>query len=206
MTTNWLEDQIWESSWWGSCVNTLGEEIKQLAYAKRMGLVSFHNGKSPFNFDLGGASVIDIGGGPCSLLLKCVNRGRSYVVDPCEYPKWVRDRYDAAGVSVLPIQGEWIGEEATILQLHPFDEAWIYNVLQHVEDPGKVIANARRTGKIVRLFEWVDTGTAPGHPNNLTEAWLNEQLGGEGKVEEINDHTAVGKCYFGVFKGEGYEL
>jgi len=69
----WQQAQEWEFGWWGNCVNTYGEETKQLLYAARMGLTAFHDGKSPFNFDLGGASVLDIGGGPSSLLLKCTN-------------------------------------------------------------------------------------------------------------------------------------
>jgi len=195
----WADDQKWEAAWWGTCANTLGEEWKQLAYAKRMGLVAHHDGKSPFNFDLGGKSVLDIGGGPCSLLLKCAN-GRGLVVDPCEYPEWVAARYMAAGIKYGRLGGERLSADVYGL----FDEVWVYNVLQHVEDPGKIITNARRLGKIIRLFEWIDTGTAPGHAHNLTEVWLNEQLGGEGKVEEINDHTAVGRCYYGIFKGDGY--
>jgi len=197
MTESWRDTTEWERKWWGSCANTLGEEWKQLAYAKRMGLVRFHDGKSPFNFDLGGRSVLDIGGGPCSILLKCVNV-QGEVADPCQYPAWVEQRYASAGIRSSGFKGEDLGTRAGA-----FDEVWIYNVLQHVEDPGKIIANARRLGKIIRLFEWIDTGIAPGHPHNLTEAWLNEQLGGEGKVEESDEHTAVGRCYYGIFKGDG---
>lgn len=195
----WADESAWEAAWWGACVNTYGEESKQLAYARRMGLTPFHDGKSPFNFDMNNAKVLDIGGGPCSLLLKCVNV-RGTVVDPCAYPEWVVARYAEAGIAYLRIKAEGASEWAVLRT--GFDEVWVYNVLQHTEDPAKILANARALGKIVRIFEWVDTGTAPGHPHNLTEAWLNEHLGGEGKVAEINDHTAVGKAYWGVFKGD----
>lgn len=198
----WAEDNEWERQWWASACNTFGEEYKALAYAKRMGLRMFHDGKSPFNFDLGGASVLDIGGGPCSLLLKCVNVMRPTVVDPCAYPDWVLARYAAAGITYLPVKGE---ECANVLA-PDFDCVFLYNVLEHVDDPGKILAAARYLGKAVRIFEWIDTGTSPGHPHNLTEDWLNEQLSGYGKVEEISENTAIGKCYFGVFKGERYEV
>ncbi|MHC4464472.1 MAG: hypothetical protein ACYS30_24030, partial [Planctomycetota bacterium] len=58
----WSEVQEWETSWWGKCINTYGEETKQLLYADRMGLQMFHDGKSPFNIDVKGANVLDIGG------------------------------------------------------------------------------------------------------------------------------------------------
>ena len=82
LSKGWQEAQRWELGWWGDCTNTYGEEEKQLLYASRMGLKSFHNGKSPYNFDLDGMSILDIGGGPVSLLLKCINFRKAKVVDP----------------------------------------------------------------------------------------------------------------------------
>ena len=192
---DWKKAQEWERSWWGNCCNTLGEETKQLLYADRMGLKAFHDGKSPYNFDLGGASVLDIGGGPCSLLLKCVNLGKgTAVLDPIEFPTWVVQRYGAAGIGVLIMRGEdadW---------MENYDECWIYNVLQHAEDPGAVLKNARRAGKLIRIFEWLDMQPTESHPHTLTRTWLNEQLGGEGKVEVLSGQSeCYGRSYYGVF-------
>ena len=83
-----------------------------------------------------------------------------------------------------------------------FDEVWIYNVLQHVMDPAVVIENAKRAGKIIRLFEWLEIGVAPGHPHNLLEDQMNEWLGGQGKV---NADVPRGKEYYGVFLGNDYQ-
>ena len=104
---NWEEATKWEAKWHGDCISaSFGEEFKQLAYAKRMGLKTFHDGRSPFVFNLQGRSVLDIGGGSCSLLLKCLNRGVSVVVDPCDYPEWVNQRYIAAGITLAKIKAE----------------------------------------------------------------------------------------------------
>lgn len=192
----WSSAQSGERDWWGTCQNTHGEEEKQLTYAARMGLEFHHNGKSPYSIDLRGASVLDIGGGPCSLLLKCVNV-RGTVADPLEYPAWVGERYKLAGLYYLQVPGERI-------DLPGFDEVWIYNVLQHTEDPARVCANARRAGRIVRVFEWIDTTTNTEHPHSLREADLNAWLGGTGKTEILNARTLRGRCYFGIFKGETY--
>jgi len=196
MTQTWAEATKWEADWHGNCVNSLGEEYKQMAYARRMGLKAFHNGKSPFNFNLNGATVLDIGGGPYSLLLKCENVGRGVVADPCDYPEWVNMRYESAFITRLKVKGEDLD---TSLK---FDEVWLYNCLQHTEDPELIVQNARKIGKIVRLFEWIDTGVADGHLHDLTEENLNKWLGGIGKVERMNENTAVGKCYYGIFVGE----
>lgn len=189
---SWQQAQEWEREWWDTCINTYGEEQKQLLYADRMGLRAFHDGKSPYNFDLGGASVLDIGGGPCSLLLKCTNVVGK-VVDSLEFPAWVLMRYQTAGIEFEQVQGEHIEEAG-------FDEVWLYNVLQHVEDPPEVIRNARQAANLIRVFEWIDTLVNVGHPHSLTEARLNDWLGGEGKVEQFTGrHTCTGTGYYGIF-------
>ena len=195
MTSNWNDAQEWERQWWGSCQNTYGEEEKQLLYANRMGLRPHHDGRSPYNFDLNGRSVLDIGGGPVSLLLKCTNYAEAFVADPCEYPEWVDMRYKAAGIEYGRIPGESI-------RVTGYDEVWLYNVLQHTQDPEKIIRNAQRAGRIIRNFEWIETRISinEGHPHSFTEAQFNDWLGGEGKVETLNGQANCwGKCYYGIF-------
>jgi len=188
----WDNAQSWESGWWADCLNTYGEETKQLLYANRMGLQAFHDGKSPYNFDLRGATVLDVGGGPTSLLLKCVNRGRCRVIDPLIVPDWVKARYGLAGIEFDQRPAEEMSDTG-------YAEAWIYNVLQHTRDPESVVRRAQQAAKIVRLFEWIDTPTNEGHPHALSEVLLNEWLGGEGKVEVLNGQNCRGKCYYGIF-------
>jgi hypothetical protein len=183
-----------EAAWWGDCGNTFHEEQKQITYATRMGLRPEWTVAHPPQFDLGGHSVIDIGGGPVSLLLKCVNRGHAIVVDPADFPSWVFERYRHCDIEL------WHGKAEEIEGGPRYDEAWIYNVLQHVEDPELVIRNARASAEIIRLFEWVDQEPRPGHPNLLTEELLNGWLGGTGFVANVNENGAVGRAYYGVFK------
>ena len=193
----WSKAQKWEADWWNTCQNTFGEEMKQLLYADRMGLKTFHNGKSPYNIDLQGKSVLDIGGGPTSLLLKCVNFKRAIVIDPCNYPKWIEERYNLSGIIYHKIKAEGL---IGLVEHEISDEAWIYNVLQHTEEPEKVIKNARRVAGLIRLFEWIDTSTNEGHPHSITEKDLNKWLKGEGKVEELKgQNNCFGKCFYGIF-------
>lgn len=190
----WDDDQEWEAGWWGNCVNSFGEESKQISYAHRMGLVNeSRDGKWPV-YDLHGKNVIDIGGGPVSLLLKCVNGGRLVVADPCPYPKWTLERYTEARIEVIRVAGE------DLPTAHTFDEAWIYNVLQHVHDPAKIIAHARQMAPVVRLFEWVDFPPHPGHPHELKASLLEEWLGSSGSVEEMTGENGCwGTAFYGVF-------
>jgi len=191
----WNEAQTWEKDWWSTCQNTYGEEMKQLLYAQKIGLKTFHDGKSPFNFDLQGESVLDVGGGPVSLLLKCYNV-KGTVLDPCDYPAWIAHRYQLAEIAVLKQKAE----DVVVNQV--YDEVWIYNVLQHTEDPQRVIQNMRAVAKLIRLFEWIGTDITPGHPHTFTREQLDAWLGGEGKVERLSsESTCIGTCYYGIFEG-----
>lgn len=190
-----MEAQEWEADWWGDCTNTFGEEAKQITYAHRMGLVNEpRDGRWPV-YDMAGASVLDLGGGPVSMLLKCVNLGKATVVDPCPYPEWVADRYGIARIRVWRMNAEdyrGTGGQA-------YDEAWIYNVLQHVINPEQVIAAAHANAKLLRIFEWLETEPNVGHPHTLHADELNRWIGGSGDAGMVDENGAVGLAYWGAF-------
>lgn len=195
---SWAEHQEFEAGWWADCTNTFGEEAKQITYAHRMGLVNVPvDGHWPV-YDLEGKSVLDLGGGPASILLKTINGGRRVVVDPCEYPDWTTDRYTAAGIDVVRMPAEEFKHNPWVT----FDECWIYNVLQHVQDPEQVIRVARSCSPVLRLYEWVNIDPHLGHPHRLTAALLDEWItGGRGRpgtLEVMNENGCVGgTAYYG---------
>lgn len=197
-TVNWDEDQEWERQWWGDCTNTFAEETKQLSYAHRMGLINEPRAGMWPVYDLQGKSVLDIGGGPTSMLLRTVNGGRMVVADPCFYPDWVATRYEVKGVEYIQFPGETLNQH---LPDDRFDEVWIYNVLQHTDSPSKIIENARCLGKTVRIFEWVDIPPHTGHPHELKADVLSEWLGGPGTVEQMNENGCNGRAFYGAFSG-----
>ncbi len=184
-----------EKQFWGNCVNTIGEEIKQLVYARKMGLRIFNDWRSEFNIDMQGATVIDIGGGPVSLLLKCQNV-TGIVVDPIIFPSWVYRRYEEAHINFIIEKGENLNR----IFADNFDEVWIYNVLQHVDDPVKIIENARRMAKKIRLFEWINIPPYQGHPWMLTQEMLELALGQSGDTQELHEQGCHGKAFFGTWR------
>lgn len=184
-----------EVAWWGDCANTFHEEHKQIVYAVRMGLQPDWTGAHPPTFDLRYRSIIDIGGGPVSLLLKCVNRGPCKVVDPANYPPWVGQRYRECDIDFEVARGEELSLDLDAR----FDEAWIYNVLQHVGDPELVVSKAKAIAHSIRLFEWIGVDPYPGHPHRLEREHLDEWLGSPGFVTQVDEDGAVGVAYYGVF-------
>jgi 2-polyprenyl-3-methyl-5-hydroxy-6-metoxy-1,4-benzoquinol methylase len=191
--TEWQLAQEFERAWWSNCCNSFSEETKQLTYAYKMGLAAGASAGHWPVYDLGGRRVLDIGGGPVSMLLKCVNYGAaSTVIDPCAYPAWVGERYQSVGIGLWRVKAEDFDFRAN------FDEAWIYNVLQHVEDPEQIVANARKAAPVIRIFEWIDMEPCEGHPQMLTEADLNRWLDTVGATEHLNENGCVGRSYYTV--------
>lgn len=197
----WTEANKKEVEWWGDCVHTFDEEMKQQIFARHMGIEDAYllqgSGWKWPPYDLQGKSVLDIGGGPVSLLLKCINIKDSFVLDPGQYPQWILDRYTAAGITYLAKPAE----EVEFLN-QTFDEVWIYNCLQHVIDPIAVASLAKRCGKVIRVAEWLDTGTDRLHLHNLTEGYLDDLFEVKGKVVELNWERYVPNIWVGVWPSQ----
>jgi len=183
------DDYGFEKDYWGTCCNTFDEDQKQYVYARLMGLQQRHWSIVVPE----GTSVLDIGGGPTSMLLKTTGLSHGKVVDPIEYPQWTRDRYKMMNIEV----DVKTGEDVTDLW---WDEVWIYNYMQHAIDPGLIIDNAKRAAKVLRLFEWIDIPAHDGHPHELTEKALNKWIGATGGVTTLGESGCYGKAYFGVFE------
>ncbi len=193
-------DLAFEASYWGDCTNTFDEDQKHFVYAALMGIRQVVNTftfiPTP-SFQGMNMSILDIGGGPTSMLLKCRDLGNSAVIDPLmdKYPQWVRDRYACKGIFAIRGSGEDVKGAFAPEPPIRFDEVWIYNVLQHVEDPAKVIANARQMAPVLRLFEWIDIPAHEGHPHMLTREKLDQWTGARGTTAVLAERGCFGKAY-----------
>jgi SAM-dependent methyltransferase len=178
--------QHFESDWWGDCANTYGEETKQIAYAKVMGMDPgpWKGGDKWPTWDMGGRRILDVGGGPASMLLKCTGLVQGVVVDPCDYPAWTLARYDHHGIEVIKAPAE---DALPDFRDTSFDGAWMYNVLQHVHDPRAIIEQMFRVAAVVRIFEWVETEPYLGHPHTLHVEDLQEWCGGPGRTVVLDE-------------------
>ncbi len=192
----WDTAQHSELGFWDTCTQTFVEEEKQFFYATRMKLPFIDYPRSSIDFQ--GKSVIDIGSGPTSLLLRSHNYSKAHAVDPLmdKFPQWVRDRYTSVGIT--PVASG--GEDMDTNQI--FDEAIEYNVMQHVRDYELILYKMRRIAKVVRVVEWLNVPSDELHPHILTEEILNRCLGGKGMVEQVHEpYMFDAQMYYGVFEG-----
>lgn len=185
--------QAYEKEGWGDCKegHVVSEDKKQPVYARLMGL--------ELPFDAGGKSILDVGGGPISMLLKTKNFSKATVVDPCDYPSDVVQRYKNKDI-------EFVNEMAEkFISSEKYDEVWCYNVLQHTLDPYKIFENMKNNSKgIIRIFEWVYTPPCLGHPQFITREMIEDAFSKDGWQWEVfnekylNESGCVGRAAFGV--------
>jgi hypothetical protein len=178
----------YEKNYWGDCVNTYHEEQKHFVYARLMSIKI-----NSCSFDALGKRILDIGGGPVSMLLKARNLTSGMVCDPITYPSWVYERYRAKGIVYLVQSGEDISTFG-------WDEVWIYNVLQHCINPAKIIDNARKAAPLLRIFEWIDQPPHEGHPQMLTAGKMSSWLGAPGVVTKLSESGCHRNTFSGVFR------
>lgn len=151
--TPWQAAQKWERAWWTPSKYDQ-EQRKQTIYAALMLM--------PWDLDFRQQRILDLGCGPVSLLQRARFQTAT-AVDPLDYGDG--PEYAKRGIRRIIGKGEdFNGEE--------YDEVWFYNVLQHVEDPHKVIEVAKAhcvDGGRIRFFEWLNIPPCPGHPHELKE-------------------------------------
>jgi len=206
MTTDsqiWIDAQKHEAKFWGDCLNlsTWQEFVKQEMYSREMQLIADYGDNG--EFDMQGKSVIDIGGGPVSMTLRCHHASRLTVVDPIAWPKAVLRRYCQYGIDFV----RCAGEDLLTVDVWPADEVWICNVLQHVADPNKVLVEAKnhlnRCGRL-RIFEWINIPADKCHPHVLTPELLSKGLTGlrieKLSIPRLNEYwTPNAEAFVGVF-------
>lgn len=182
-----MNDLQFEKNFWGNCTNTFDEDQKHYIYAKYMGLERVH-----YSFNVQNKRILDIGGGPSSMLLKCNDLKEGLVCDPIQYPEWTRLRYLEKNINVKIARGEDIGEK-------DWDEAWIYNCLQHTDDPKEVIKNAIKSAKIFRIFEWINIPPHEGHPQMLTKEFLDSCINKTGETIQLAENGCYGLAYYNIY-------
>lgn len=83
------------------------------------------------------------------------------------------------------------------------DEVWLFNVLQHVMDPHKIVERAKKQADVIRFFEPINYGIDECHLWNLATDMFKEWFGDcvqhyPGGQQVINFHTH--ECAYGVWR------
>ena len=144
--------------------------------------------------DLQGKSVIEVGPGRISSLLFCKNFSKSYVVEPTDY--------DGIDHLYLNSNIEILKQRAEECEMPKVDEVWLFNLMQHVQDPDKLIDSCKKAAKVIRFFEPIDLPTNNEHPFSFSRedfvGYFGDCVKNYVSIGEPNFHSA--NCVYGVFK------
>lgn len=83
-----------------------------------------------------------------------------------------------------------------------FNEIWLFNVMQHVQDPEKFIEKAKRIGRTIRFFEPIDWPIEIYHPFSYTIDDYKRWFGGcvqfykGGSIKGFHESN----CAYGVWR------
>lgn len=122
--------------------------------------------------ELKNKTILEIGPAYYPALLN-VNTKESYVVEPLfdQFPQQIRDLYNNKKINVL----KCMAEDLDKVNLN-FDEVWIFNLLQHVQDPEKVLNNAYQHSSKVRIFEPINLPTDICHPHTFDKKYFEDMF------------------------------
>ena len=135
-----------------------------------------------------GKTILEIGGSNYPISAHAIGFKKAINIEPLyeqfseESKLWIKEK----GVQVIPLPFEDF--ETNEL----FDEVWFFNVLQHVmANPRELLQKAKRLGKIIRVFEPINTGTNISHPWEITQQMLKEVFPNE-DIKIYRGGSAVG--------------
>jgi hypothetical protein len=142
--------------------------------------------------------IVEVGAGPRGSILHTKgNFKRGVVVEPLmdRWPADIRNDYEKIGVEII------VGAYEDLEIDEQVDETWFFNVVQHVIDPQKQLEIAKKTSKVIRVFESINSAVDTAHPHLITKETFTEVLGDFGEIfkggTEAGFHSA--DCYYGTW-------
>lgn len=187
---DWNEAQEYERDWWLTAIDEhVWEQSKSDLVA---GFIRLGSGRPT-------STVIDIGSGPFSILQRVPVRSGT-ALDPLNFGP-LEAGYLNHGIQRLIKRAEDLSSEDG-----HWDEAWIYNCLQHVDSPEKVLGSAQEVADLVRLFEWINVEPYQGHLHKITPELLHDSFQNwHAHLEctgKLNSSGLCGEFFVGIWEKE----
>ena len=148
------------------------------------------------NSDLEGKKIVEIGPADFPALYFCENF-EGIVIEPMP-SKILEELCNEKNIKISRSLAETYQYDDRI------DEVWLFNVLQHVISPEKIISRANLYSKTIRFFEPINYGFDDKHLHNLTLEFFRFWLGignvkyYPGNKQAKNFHTH--ECAYGIWK------
>ena len=173
------------------------QDLRLEAYITATNVIGKYLGINYEN-DFNDKVIVQVGAGPRgSITSTNGNFKRGVVIEPLidRWPADIREDYEKIGIEIVSDPYENLDIELDI------DETWFFNVVQHVFDPKEQLELAKKTSKVIRVFEPIGTGTDTAHPHYITKETFTDVLGDFGQI--FKGGTEEGffscDCYYGTW-------
>lgn len=173
------------------------QDLRLEAYITATNVIAKYLGINYEN-DFNDKVIVQVGAGPRgSITSTNGNFKRGVVVEPLidRWPADIREDYEKIGIEIVSDPYENLDIELDI------DETWFFNVVQHVFDPKEQLELAKKTSKVIRVFEPIGTGTDTAHPHYITKETFTDVLGDFGQIFKggTEDGFFSCDCYYGTW-------
>lgn len=185
--TRWEEAQI------GEKIYHIEESVKE-SYEHYRNTYDHYFKYLGIDKNLDGKSIVEIGPGRIAGLLFCHNYSKSYIIEPTDYED-IDHLYQSKDLEIIK-------ETTEECEFPKVDEVWIFNLMQHVQDPDLLIRKCKENSKIIRFFEPIDLPVNNEHPFSFSKKDFEDYFG-----SCVSDYEPSGipgfhgaKCVYGVYK------
>tara|TARA_A100001515_G_scaffold76362_1_gene60707 strand:+ start:76 stop:675 length:600 start_codon:yes stop_codon:yes gene_type:complete len=142
--------------------------------------------------------IVQVGAGPRGSILSTEGAfKRGIVIEPLidRWPTNIREDYEKVNIEIIGAAYEDLDIDEQV------DETWFFNVVQHVFDPKEQLELAKKTSKVIRVFEPIGTGTDTAHPHYITKETFTDVLGNFGQIFEGGTEQGFFSCdcYYGTW-------
>jgi hypothetical protein len=139
--------------------------------------------------------ILEIGPAKIPALIYCTNYDSSYIVEPTIYENTDYLYKDKPITFIRELYEECESPKV--------DEIWLFNVLQHILNPDVFVDKCKKSSKIIKFFEPINTPIEVHHPHSFTYDDYVKYFGDsvnfyKGSTEIF--HTA--DCVYGIYKCE----
>ena len=130
-------------------------------------------------------------------------------IGPADFPALAYVEHLQGSLIIEPMPSDYLKRfnipiitEPAETAIYEADEVWLFNVLQHVINPGEIVERAKKQAKMIRFFEPINTAINDAHPWSLTMGMFKEWFGDcvvyyPANPGAVNFHTA--ECAYGVW-------
>jgi UDP-glucose 6-dehydrogenase len=154
-----------------------------------------------FNFDVKNKKILEIGPGVFAAFLYCNNTENSIIIEPLNFPENVKKVYENKNIKIL-------NEAVEDIEIPKVDEIWVFNVMQHIYNPGQFVAKLKKSARKILFFEPINTAIDDLHLHSYSFEDFQNYFG-KNVVKQYdggsikNFHTA--NCAYGVWESNNID-